>query len=198
MSALDRKEDARARERIARREARAVSLGIELHAAAKSGETGRIGLLIAFGASVEARMPGGWTPLHTAARHGRSASVEALLDAGADPNARAEDAMTPLHMAAIPGDAASIEALVKAGADTDARDAEGLVPFDILPGSVPDRVRDLCRPGASPVDDAAARRTPPPHGALGADGGTETVMSGVAREPPVENDPHAATKGETR
>lgn len=148
MSGPGRKVPDAARERIQRREAAAVSLGIELHAAAKSGEIPRIALLIGLGASVEARMPDGWTPLHAAARRGRSASVEALLDAGADPNARTGHGLTPLHLAAITGDAVSIEALVGAGADISARDAEGLVPIDVMPRSVPDRVRALCLPGA--------------------------------------------------
>ena len=136
--------------RIERREAKAVSLGIELHAAAKSGEVARIALLIRHGANVRARMPNGWTPLHAAARRGRSASVEALIEAGADPNLPDENGMTPLHLAAIIGDRASITALVQAGADTAAKDAEGLSPFDVLPPSAPDAVRTLCRPGADP------------------------------------------------
>ena len=130
--------------------ARALSLGIELHAAAKSGETRRIALLLKHGADVDARMPNGWTPLHTAARRGRSAAVEALVMAGANPDARAEGAVTPLHLAAITADPVSIDALVQAGADRAAKDAEGLLPIDILPRSVPERVREACRPG----DDA--------------------------------------------
>ena len=139
MSALDRK---------APGTARALSLGIELHAAAKSGETRRIALLLKHGADVEVRMPNGWTPLHTAARRGRFSAVEALVKAGADPNARAEGAVTPLHLAAITANPDSIDALVQAGADRTAKDAEGLAPIDILPWRVPERVREACRPGA--------------------------------------------------
>ncbi len=138
-------------ERIERREAMAISLGIELHAAAKSGEAGRIKLLIRHGANVEARMPDRWTPLHAAARRGRSASVEVLLEAGAEPNVTDNAGMTPLHLAAITGDAASIIALVEAGADRTALDDEGLVPVDVLPASVPEHVRKAIAPAETPA-----------------------------------------------
>ena len=73
------------RERIERREAKAVSLGIELHAAAQAGNAAQIGVLLKHGASVSARLPNGWTPIQTATHHGRAAAIEALLAAGADP-----------------------------------------------------------------------------------------------------------------
>ena len=145
-------------ERIKRREARAASLAIELHAAAKSGETGRIKLLIRHGANVEARMPDGWTPLHAAARRGRSASVEALLEAGAKPNVTDNAGFTPLHLAAITGDAASIIALVEAGADRTALDDEGLAPIDVLPADVPVRVRQAIAPAGNPADTKGETR----------------------------------------
>lgn len=134
--------------RIEQLEAKAASLAIERHAAAKSGEIGRIALLIEHGALVDAWMPNGWTPLHAAARRGRSASVQALIEAGAEPNLQDEDGLTPLHLAAITGEPETVETLLRAGADTAARDVAGQTPFDVLPGDVPERVRGLCRPGA--------------------------------------------------
>lgn len=86
----------KARDRAERLEARAFSLGIALHAAAKTGEAG----------------------------------------------------MTPLHLAAATGDPASITALVEAGADRTALDDEGRAPIKVLPPSVSEAVRDICRPGA--------------------------------------------------
>ena len=148
MSGPDRESSDTARERIERREARAVSLGIELHAAASAGDADMIAVLIEHGANVEARMPDGHRPVHTAAQGGRSAAVKALLDAGADPNVSVPHSMswTPIHMAAVTGDAASVEALLGAGADTSAKDDLGRSAFDLLPASVPHRVREACNP----------------------------------------------------
>ena len=46
-------------------------------------------------------------------------------------------------------DAASIIALVEAGADRTALDDEGLTTVEVLPPSVPEAVRNICRPGAA-------------------------------------------------
>lgn len=109
------------RERINRREAKAVSLGIELHSAAQSGDAAQIAVLVKHRASVSARLPNGWMPLHTAAHHGQASAIESLLSAGADPNALADRAATPLKLAQANGNAASIAALLQAGAETDGR-----------------------------------------------------------------------------
>ena len=145
-------------ERIECMEAKAISLGIELHAAAKSGEAGRIALLVRHGANLQARMPDGRTPLHAVARCGRSASIEALLEAGAKPNVTDDTGITPLHLAAITGDAASIIALVEAGADRTALDDEGLAPIDVLPAGVPVRVRQALNPAGNPADTKGETR----------------------------------------
>lgn len=144
------------------RDARALSLGIELHAAANSGDAARIAILIEHGANVEARLPDGRRPLHTAAQGGQPASVKALLEAGADPNAPNRHAMswTPLHLAAVSGDAASIKALLGVGADTSHRDVLGRTPSDLLPASVPHGVREACRPyERAPAHENRERRT---------------------------------------
>lgn len=143
-------------ERIERLEARALSLGIELHAAATSGDADQIAALIEHGAKPDARAPDGSTPLHTAARHGQSAAVAALVEAGANPDFRNADSTTPLHLAASAGDAASIELFVGIGADTEATDDRGRTAFDRLPGDFPDRIREMCRPTGDVTPLAAA------------------------------------------
>ncbi|MDE0694963.1 MAG: ankyrin repeat domain-containing protein [Boseongicola sp.] len=143
-------------ERIERLEAQALSLGIELHAAATSGDAEQIAVLIEHGAKPDARAPDGSTPLHTAARHGQSAAVAALVEAGANPDLRNDDATTPMHLAASAGDAASIALFAGIGADTEATDARGRTAFDRLPGSSPDRVREMCRPTGDVTPLAAA------------------------------------------
>lgn len=138
-------------ERIERLETRAATLAIELHAAAKFGETGRIALLIDHGAKVDARLPDRRTALHAAAVRGRAAAVEALLAAGADPDARDASGVTPLHLAAVSGDAATVLALVEAGAATAAQEAEGRTPSALLPDGVPERVRQALNPVGKPA-----------------------------------------------
>ncbi len=162
MSGVERQPPDTVQERAGRREARALSLGIELHAAARAGNADRIAVLARYGANVEARLPDGRRPLHTAAQAGRSAAVKALLEAGADPNVRVPHAMswTPLHMAAVSGDPASIETLLGAGAGTEARDDLGRSAFDLLPESVPQSVREACDPNAETSRNENQERTP--------------------------------------
>ncbi len=72
-----------------------------LHAAAASGETGIMGLLLRRGARVDACEPStGDTPLHKAAREGQMESVRLLLQNGADANACNRSGATSLHCAA--------------------------------------------------------------------------------------------------
>ena len=143
-------------ERIEHLEARALSLGIELHAAATTGDVEQIAALVEHGAKPDARAPDGSTPLHTAARHGQSAAVAALVEAGANPDFRNHDRTTPMHLAASAGDAASIELFAGIGADTEAPDAQGRTAFDRLPADFPDRVREMCRPTGDITPSAAA------------------------------------------
>lgn len=114
MSGPEREAPDADRERIERREARAVSLRIELHAAASAGDADMIAVLIEHGASVEARMPDGRRPLHTAAQGGRSAAVKALLGAGADPEARDLNGDTVTDLARSRRDAVALRALAEA------------------------------------------------------------------------------------
>ena len=127
-------------------EMEARALGIEMHAAATSGDTGRIKALIEQGANPDARAPDGSTPLHTAARHGQSGAVAELLLADVAPNARNDDGTTPLHLAASAGHPGSINLLVAYGADTEARDARERTAVDRLPENSPDGIREMFVP----------------------------------------------------
>lgn len=60
-------------------------------------------LLLAAGASIQARDDGGLHPLHNACSFGHADVVGLLLEAGADPNTRDNWNYTPLHEAAIKG-----------------------------------------------------------------------------------------------
>lgn len=60
-------------------------------------------LLLASGASIQARDDGGLHPLHNACSFGHADVVRLLLEAGANPNTRDNWNYTPLHEAAIKG-----------------------------------------------------------------------------------------------
>jgi ankyrin repeat protein len=89
-----------------------------LHWAAKNGNREIAGMLIASGASVEARTRNGaHTPLHVAASAGRAALVLQLLEAGANANATTTTGATALHFASSSGSAESVTALLERGAE---------------------------------------------------------------------------------
>jgi ankyrin repeat protein len=71
-----------------------------LHVAAERGQVESARLLLAHGASVDARTDTGWTPLHDAAAEGRNGMIKLLLDNKADPQARTYTGWTPMALAA--------------------------------------------------------------------------------------------------
>ena len=77
-------------------------------------------LLIAQGARLDARDPGGFAALHHAAESGNADFARALLEAGADASAADIDGFTPLHVAALKGDAAMARLLLAHGARREA------------------------------------------------------------------------------
>lgn len=101
-----------------------------LHRAAYGGDLALAELLLARGASPDARTKIGQTPLHVAVLVDRPPLVERLLAAGADPNAATERGQTPLHWATIRARPWQIRRLLAAGADPGAADAEGRTPED--------------------------------------------------------------------
>jgi len=74
-----------------------------LHYAATGGSTAIVKLLLAKGATLEARSPNGTTPLMMAARYGNEEAVDALLAAGADRTAKNDLGMDASAFAASAG-----------------------------------------------------------------------------------------------
>lgn len=68
-------------------------------------------LLLAFGADVNARQQGGWSPLHSAAHRDQAELVRCLLLAGADPQQSADDGRNAVDLAKQEGKAAALSAL---------------------------------------------------------------------------------------
>ena len=77
-------------------------------------------LLIAHGARLDARDPGGFAALHHVAEAGNLDFARALLEAGADASPADIDGFTPLHVAALTGDAAIARVLLEHGARREA------------------------------------------------------------------------------
>ncbi|MBE8158797.1 MAG: hypothetical protein HAW59_05345 [Betaproteobacteria bacterium] len=58
-----------------------------------------VGMLLSFGADVNAKMEGGYAALHFAALNNAKKAAEMLLDKGADVNAKADNGKTALDLA---------------------------------------------------------------------------------------------------
>ena len=71
-----------------------------LHFAAEQGHTCTVGLLIRYGASIEAMDNSNRTPLHLAAWYGHTIIVELLFRKAASIKARDKYGYTPLNLAA--------------------------------------------------------------------------------------------------
>ena len=71
--------------------------------AAACGHLAMVQALLAKGAEVNAKTPGGWTALMNAAEGGHLAVVQALLDKGADVNAKTPNGWSALMWAAGSG-----------------------------------------------------------------------------------------------
>lgn len=94
-----------------------------LHWAAYNDDLPLVKLLLASGASVDARTRlRGLTPLHMAAESGDAALIEALLKAGAVADASNDAGTTPLMIAAASGSTAAVATLLASGADVNARE----------------------------------------------------------------------------
>ena len=100
-----------------------------LSLAAQEGHVEACSLLLAAGASVDARNEDERTALHTAARFGHVGFISALLDAGAELEARDTLLRTPLGSAARAGKLKALKALLARGADPNAAENLGHTPL---------------------------------------------------------------------
>ena len=103
-----------------------------LHAAAQSGCTELVAMLLERGADPSATNIAGRQPMHLAAGNGRREVVRMLLDASADVNSSDQYGRTPLHMTcAVRGYSEIVSSLLAAGADPNARDKNGVSPLHL-------------------------------------------------------------------
>lgn len=103
-----------------------------LHQACYRGHLACVGLLLAAGASPNARTSSGFTPLHHAVSAGYTACASALLAAGADPGAVNEFGRSALFYAAHNNYAAGVRLLFEAAPLTaSAKDQYGLTPLEM-------------------------------------------------------------------
>jgi ankyrin repeat protein len=105
-----------------------------LHLAGFYGHPDVVDLLVARGASVDARSENRManTALHAAlATSGHAGVVDRLLAHGADPGAAGGGGYTPLHLAASRGDLRSVELLLARGADPAVRTDDGQTAADV-------------------------------------------------------------------
>jgi hypothetical protein len=93
-----------------------------MHAAASTGHTDILSLLIGNGADVDGQGVFGQTPLHRASWKGNIEAGQCLLDYGADINSRNDAGSTPLFPAASQGHVEFARMLLKCGAMVNARD----------------------------------------------------------------------------
>jgi hypothetical protein len=100
-------------------------------AAAASGQSELLDILVGSGARLDDTDAAGDTALIAAAKHGQRACVELLLEGGADVNApNALGNWTPLHAAAYEQHAAVVMLLMERGADPGVTDGEGRTAAD--------------------------------------------------------------------
>lgn len=91
-----------------------------LHEAASANTINTIGILVEYGANLNAVTRDGETPLHLACTGGHESAARALIDAGCNIHVRTTEALcTPLHDAARQGMARAIRALLERGAQVD-------------------------------------------------------------------------------
>lgn len=105
--------------------------------AAQRGNLEMVKLLIAKGANVEARAPGGASALEMAAQLGDQAMVKALLEAGADVNGSPTNAFAPIHLAARYGNVAMLRELLKSDQlDINKKDGSKRIGLHFLIGAM--------------------------------------------------------------
>ena len=100
-----------------------------LRAAAKSGHSRAVWVLLQHGADAASSSPFQRSPLLEASSRGYSDIVRFLVDAGADVNEQDRDSNTPLGAAAELGYVEVVRLLLEAGCNSDAVDDDGATPL---------------------------------------------------------------------
>jgi ankyrin repeat protein len=141
----------------------------DLPSAIRSGDVGRVQLLLDAGAKPDKRDSLGATALHDAVWAGRAEMVELLLQHGANANApHAEGGSTPLDYAVLRDDLRVARLLLKFGAEANAEYPSGVTPLQLAAprGNIPmmqllvqagAKVRHRDRAGSAAMDEAAGR-----------------------------------------
>ena len=124
----------------------AADTSAELLAAVKSGDTAKVGQLLAAGADPNVRGQIGLTPLISAALGGRADIAKLLVDKGADVNAKSDNGMTALMVAAAEGHKEVAQLLLEKGADPNILDPSGLTAFKMAALRQHKEVAALLRP----------------------------------------------------
>jgi len=139
-----------------------------IHAAAGRGHADVIDVLLAHGASANARCTGGGTPLTMAVFFGNAAATQRLLAGGADPDDCDDTGMTALHAAVAKGNAELAGVLLDAGAQADLKDAAGRTALDVAEQlSQPELAKLLTARGARRGSQVRMRELKPPKSAGG-------------------------------
>jgi hypothetical protein len=124
----------------------AANVSDDLLASIRSGDTERVGQLLAAGADPNARIEGGVTALIAAAFEGNAEIVQLLLTKGADVNAKTEKGITALMIAAGKGYQDVVKLLLAKGADANIRESAGLNAFQLALAAGHQDVADLLKP----------------------------------------------------
>ncbi|KAL6057212.1 putative Histone-lysine N-methyltransferase, H3 lysine-9 specific [Balamuthia mandrillaris] len=127
-----------------------------LHWAAFGGQKECLILLLAHGASIDAKATGLETPLHLAANGGHFSCVSELLERGATADPKDNHQQTPLHWASYWGKLEVAELLLKAGCDPDVKDDRGKRPLDLAAASVKGLLSEVTKPSSSPPAPASS------------------------------------------
>ena len=90
-----------------------------LHLACRGGFVDCAALLLATGASANARDAFGWAPAHDCAAHGNESILRMLAEHGAQLHLATKDGWTPLHFATFNGSTRAVLLLLRHGANPD-------------------------------------------------------------------------------
>ncbi|KAL4775199.1 hypothetical protein BDW60DRAFT_139089 [Aspergillus nidulans var. acristatus] len=111
--------------------------------AAEQGNEEISSLLLDYGAELEIRDLGGFTPLHIACQRNRLGTCTLLLDRGANIEAMANDGHTPLNYATANCCSRMVQLLLERGADVEATDLDGDTILMLAVRSCPEDILHL-------------------------------------------------------